>query len=240
MNAVLRRNHSFFLFFFGDVTAETEEGARAKKMAVVWQYFTVSENDPRYAVCNTCSVDISRGGTVKKSFNTTNLIAHLKNRHKAVYRDYVQADQKKKNEATKKAQTATGKTQMLIDTAFEKAKQLPTDSAKAKQITSKVMEFIALDDQPFSVVEDVGFRSLMKFMEPRYTLPSRRHFAEVCLPEIHNIVATHIHELLARDMAAISFTTDIWSSDVSPVSMLSLTAQWIDKDLNLIKAMLHS
>ncbi|XP_073344212.1 LOW QUALITY PROTEIN: uncharacterized protein [Pagrus major] len=148
--------------------------------------------------------------------------------------------QKRKNEAAKKAQTATGKTQTLIDTAFEKAKQLPTDSAKAKQITSKVMEFIALDDQPFSVVEDVGFRSLMKFMEPRYTLPSRRHFAEVFLPEIHNIVATHIHELLARDIAAISFTTDIWSSDVSPVSMLSLTAQRIDKDFNLIKAVLHS
>ncbi|KAK0134574.1 Zinc finger BED domain-containing protein 4 [Merluccius polli] len=86
------------------------------------------------------------------------------------------------------------------------------------------MEFIALDDQPFSVVEDVGFRSLMK----------------VCLPEIHNIVATHIHELLARDITAISFTTDIWSSDVSPVSMLSLTVQWIDKDFNLIKAVLHS
>lgn len=73
------------------------------------------------------------------------------------------------------------------------------------------MEFIALDDQPFSVVEEVGFRSLMKFNEPRYLLPSRRHFAEVCLPEIHNIVATHIHELLARDNATISFTTDIWS-----------------------------
>ena len=129
MNAVLRRYHSVF-FFFGDVTAETEEGANAKKMAVVWQYFTVWEKDPRYAVCNTCSVGISRGGTVKKSCNTTNLIGHLKNRHEAVYRDYVQADQKRKNEAAKKAPKATGKT--LIDTAFERTKQLPTDSTKAK------------------------------------------------------------------------------------------------------------
>lgn len=208
-------------------------------MAVVWQYFTVSEKDQRFAVCNTCSIEISRGGAVRKSFNTTNLIGHLKSRHEAVYGDYLQADQKRKNEAAKKAQTP-GKTQTSIDTAFEKAKQLPPDSAKAKQITNKVMEFIALDDQPFSVVEDVGFRSLIKFMEPRYTLPSRRHFAEVCLPEIHNIVATHIRELLACDIAAISFTTDIWSSDVSPVSMLSLTAQWIDKDFNLVKAVLHS
>lgn len=206
----------------------------------MWQFFTVSEREARYAVCNTCSIEISRGGTVRKSFNTTNLIGHLKNRHEAVYREYLQADQKRKTEAAKKAAATSSRTQTFIDTAFEKAKQLPSDSAKAKQITNKVMEFIALDDQPFSVVEDVGFRSLMKFMEPRYVLPSRRHFAEVCLPEIHNVVATHIHELLARDIAAISFTTDIWSSDVSPVSMLSLTAQWIDKDFNLIKAVLHS
>lgn len=32
----------------------------------------------------------------------------------------------------------------------------------------------------------------------------------------------------------------IWSSDANPVSMLSLMAQWTDKDFNLIKAVLHS
>lgn len=38
----------------------------------------------------------------------------------------------------------------------------------------------------------------------------------------------------------MSFTSDIWSSDVSPMSMLSLTAQWIDADFQLQKAVLHS
>lgn len=44
-------------------------------------------------------------------------------------------------------------------------------------------------------------------------LPSRRHFADVCVPEIYNAVATQIHALLARYIPAISFATDIWSSD---------------------------
>ena len=140
-------------------------------MSVAWEYFTVSEKDPRFAVCKTCSSEISRGGTTRKDFNTTNLIGHLKNRHAAVYSDYLQADKKRRDDAAKKA-TTTCKTQTLINTAFEKGKKFPIDSTKAKQITSKVMEFIALDDQPFSVVEDAGFRSLMDFMEPRYTLPS--------------------------------------------------------------------
>ena len=43
-----------------------------------------------------------------------------------MYRDYLQADQKQKNEAAKKAQTTPGKTQTSIDMAFEKAKQLHT------------------------------------------------------------------------------------------------------------------
>ena len=82
-----------------------------------------------------------------------------------------------------KTQTTTSKTQS-ITTAFEKGKKFPTDSAKAKGITNKGMEFIAWDDQPFSAVGDMGFWSLMEYMEPRYTLSSRRHFADVCLPEI--------------------------------------------------------
>lgn len=44
---------------------------------------------------------------------------------------------------------------------FEKARKFSSDGAKAKGITQKMMEFIALDDQPFSVVEDVGFRRLI-------------------------------------------------------------------------------
>ena len=83
------------------------------------------------------------------------------------------------------------------------------------------MEFLALDNQPLSVVDDVGFRRLV---EHRYTLRSRHYFSDVDLPELHNIVETQIHELLAMSVTAISFMTDIWTSDVSPMSMQSLTA----------------
>lgn len=71
-------------------------------------------------------------------------------------------------------------------------------------------------------------------------MPSGRHFSDVCLPKLFNVVATHVHELIASDISVISFTTDIWSSDVSLTSMLSLTAQWINTDLKLQKILLHS
>ncbi|KAF3845717.1 hypothetical protein F7725_002795, partial [Dissostichus mawsoni] len=58
--------------------------------------------------------------------------------------------------------------------------------------------------------------------------------------EYDQITSAQKKKLLAKDITAISFTTDIWSSDVSITSMLSLTAQWIDKDFKLQKILLHS
>ena len=48
----------------------------------------------------------------------------------------------------------------------------------AKSIIAKIKELIALDNQPFSVMGDVGFRRLV---EHRYTLPSVP-FSDVALP----------------------------------------------------------
>ena len=50
-----------------------------------------------------------------------------------------------------------------------------------KSINTKIMEFIALDNQPCSVVDDVGFRRLV---ERRYTLPSRRYLSDVALQSV--------------------------------------------------------
>jgi hypothetical protein len=41
-------------------------------------------------------------------------------------------------------------------------------------------------------------------------------------------------------VTAISFTTDIWTSDVSPMSIMILTAQWVHKDFLLRKAVLYA
>ena len=210
-------------------------------MSAVWEFFSISEKDRRFAICKTCSIEVSRGGNTTKDFNTTNLRAHLQSRHAAEYNDFLKADKKRLDAlAAKKLKSASTSQTPSVATAFEKVKPLPADSARAKGGTKKIMEMIALDDEPFTVVEKRGFRGVLKYFEPRYKLPSRRHMAEVCLPELYHVVAGHIHDLLAGDIPAISFTTDIWSSDVSPVSMISLTAQWIDTEFNLVKTVLHS
>ncbi len=57
----------------------------------VWKFFSVAE-DNEIAICNACSARIPRGEKKVSSFNTTNVIYHLKDRHRgeAVLRDFKQ------------------------------------------------------------------------------------------------------------------------------------------------------
>lgn len=53
--------------------------------------------------------------------------------------------------------------------------------------------------------------------------------------EVQKCIAAHVEKA-----NAVSFTTDIWSSDHRPLSLLSLTAHWIDADFTLRRAVLHA
>ncbi len=108
-------------------------------------------------------------------------------------------------------QTTLPTTNKPVQQILDNTKKFDKDSAKAKAITYKVMEMIAIDDQPFSIVKVLGFRRLIEFIEPCYSLPSRRYFADVSLPALYNEAAAHIHMILGKNVTDISFTTDIWS-----------------------------
>lgn len=77
----------------------------------------------------------------------------------------------------------------------------------------------------------------MDFLEPRYSMPSRKHVSETALPELYGKVRKQLTgELKYAKM--LSFTTDIWTSDVSPMSLLSLTVHWLDANCVHHSAML--
>ena len=124
---------------------------------------------------------VMRGGCQVKSFNTTNLICHLKNRHPELHKQLQEANAGKVSQQAKKKAAAAGSP---IQQVLDETKKFAKDSSKARLITNKVMEMIALDDQPFSIVEDRGFRRLIEHIEPRYSMPSRRYFSDVSLPAL--------------------------------------------------------
>ncbi|XP_060769142.1 mannose-P-dolichol utilization defect 1a isoform X3 [Neoarius graeffei] len=70
-------------------------------------------------------------------------------------------------------------------------------------------------------------------------MPSCHYFTEKALPALHKKISDTLRVLLS-DVPHVSFTTDIWSSSMAPMSPLSLTAQWIESSFALRHATLHA
>ena len=88
---------------------------------------------------------------------------------------------------------------------------------------------IALDCHPFSIVDDEGFIKLIRQLEPRYTIPSRKYITEKVVMKIYMDLKEKVSAAVCG-VEHFSFTTDVWSTCVSNESLLSLTAHWITAD----------
>ena len=207
----------------------------------VWQFFKVSEKDIKLAVCNVCAKDIPRGGLVPKHFNTTNLIRHLSD-HAKEYEEYKQlAGAKAERGKERAAATQKPLSQLTVADALKRKEPYSSDSKRRKELNALVIEMVCLDEQPLSVVEHRGLKRLCHGLDPRYKMPGRTQLTDVCLPELYTTIYKHIERLMKHDkIVSISFTSDIWSSSVSPLAMLSLTAQFIDENYVLQRDVLHS
>ncbi len=96
---------------------------------------------------------------------------------------------------------------------------------------------IAVDLQPFSILEDIGFQRLMNHTCPNYQIPSRKFIKENIVQDIYTSVRNKIQEEINLAMH-ISFTSDGWSASTGNNSFLSLTAHWINDNYEQKSAIL--
>lgn len=191
----------------------------------VWDHFGFPVNydkgqrqvDKTKAACRHCSALI---GYV--SGNTSNMITHLKRHHANVN---ITATRKK-----------TSVVQTLLPSSFKQP--LLGSSDRAKAVTNAIGVFIAADLRPYSVVENEGFKHMMKVIEPRYEVPSRPHFSQKVMPALYEKVKTAvIHDL--ANASAIALTTDTWTSRATE-SYLTVTAHHITPDWNMVSHVLQT
>jgi hypothetical protein len=100
---------------------------------------------------------------------------------------------------------------------------------KALPIHKCIAKMIALDDCLFSIVEKLGFRRLLRLLEPRYNPPSRRYFSDKVVPDMYSKIKQRI-QVMIEDQPFLSFTSDMWTSITSNSSFLSLTVHWVRHD----------
>ena len=208
-----------------------------KKTSPIWDYFTIGE-DNKFAKCASCELLVSRGGKTAKTFGTTNLSVHLKGKHPELYTEFEKKikDLKDAKEAREKPRPSR---QLSLMECKDQVRHWDINDVRAQRVHRRIGEMIALDCHPFSVVEDEGFIRLVKELEPRYTLPSRRYFTENVVTKIYENLKQKVSQAVS-DVEYFSFTTDVWSTCVSNESLLSLTAHWISDTFQRTNVMLNA
>ncbi|NWI10032.1 ZBED4 protein, partial [Crypturellus soui] len=195
----------------------------SKKTSKLWNHFSICSADSTKVICMHCGRTISRG---KKPTNlgTSCLLRHLQRFHSNVLKTDV-------SEPVLSSSTDNHmplSTELLGTSTFDETNDKFCDSHPvAKKITSLVAEMIALDLQPYSFVDNIGFNRLLEYLQPQYSLPSPSYFSRTAIPDMYdNVKQIIISHLKEAESGVIHFTSGIWMSNQTR-EYLTLTAHWV-------------
>ncbi|CAH1979230.1 unnamed protein product [Acanthoscelides obtectus] len=87
------------------------------------------------------------------------------------------------------------------------------------------------DFQPFSIVEDFGFRKFVSALNPSYGLPNRKTITNTLLPAKYEEVYNNTKKEL-EGVDSVTLTTDCWTSSTTE-SFLAVTAHFLDNKFEL-------
>lgn len=119
-----------------------------------------------------------------------------------------------------------------IEEMFEKVKPLTSKNSRYIKITELIGCMICSDLLPFSMVENAGFKDLISYLEPRYTIPSRHTISNTVIPNLYERVENKVRTCL-NAAKHISFTTDMWST-LTNEDFMSLTAHFISDNFEVV------
>lgn len=116
------------------------------------------------------------------------------------------------------------KNQPTLFEMCDKISKFKNTDPRSKQITKLIAEMICLDLQPFSIVENKGFRNLLSHLEPRFTIPCRKILANKIIPEMYFEISKSIKEEM-KGVQYVALTTDMWTS-ISGNDYMALTCHY--------------
>ena len=95
------------------------------------------------------------------------------------------------------------------------------------------MVAIDLHVRPYSVVENEGFCELLRVLELRYSIVSRKELTNVVVPEIYSDLEGKIKKLIQSSKSGINFTTDMWNCEGQNREYMTATAHWVVENSDL-------
>jgi hypothetical protein len=182
----------------------------------VWEFFSRIDAEDK-VLCGLCQSKL--GGA---QGNTSTMRKHLKRIHD------IDLESSKNS---KKLDTHQPK----LSEFMKMHSKLDPSSPKAIKLTANLSKMLYIDMQPFSFVEDEGFKETMAVAEPRFVIPTRRSFRYNIIPALYNKVAKALRRKIVdyretyKSHALFSITTDGWTSG-STQSIIAYTMHIINED----------
>ena len=104
-----------------------------------------------------------------------------------------------------------------------------------KRLELKVVMFVIKDEQLFRVVDGSGYIAMMKEVEPRFKIPSRKKIA-IGVWDLFVLEKSKIFEVIHEQR--VSITTDTWTS-IQNINYMVVTAHFMDIDWKLHKRIIN-
>ena len=187
------------------------------KVLDIWKYFTKMA-DKKKAICSICKKALAYSGS------TRNLREHLSSRHSL------------QNFSAGSCKTTTGNKAITSLDGFVKSSKCT--EARAKEITHRVSQMIVQDLRPIRIVECEGFQNLLNYLEPGYTLPSRKQFT-VDITYKLKMCKEKPKKCLEDETPSMALTTNIWTS-IATEACMTVTAHYIDPNWKLQNFLLET
>ena len=149
-------------------------------------------------VCKVCGKHI-----LVKANNTTNLFQHLRKHHRAVYAELGPRKQPKREASP---------VQPMLGSVVMKSALYSSGSSQAKDLNRAVTYHITKDAMALSTINKPGFHLMVLKLNPRYQLPSRKHFSDNEIPRLYAEIRDNFVIPLVKQAAFYSATTDMWTS----------------------------
>ena len=97
---------------------------------------------------------------------------------------------------------------------------------------------ITIDVQPYSVVEDDGFKGVVRELEPRYVLPCWKYFSTNVIPEMYESTRARVQSEVDH-AKSVCLTAATWMAQNTTQSFISLTAHWVTTEFTRRSAVLQ-
>lgn len=194
--------------------------------SVIWKWFGFKKTDveQKTVLCKLCRLKI-----VANSSNTTNLFSHLEHNHVLEHAESQRLRGGQKPGIVKKRWPTHRQT--ALPDSLTKCTPYDRKTQRWKDITKSITIHICKDMVPIQTVEKPGFTAMIKTLEPRYILPTRKYFSIKEIPQLYSEIRDQVQSEIAN-VTSFSTTTDMWSSRTSEPYMC-LTVHYIDAEWRL-------